>query len=61
MKVKTTKKKVLHLAPDPCEDCTTQDVTCATPFCTAPIEGTLGANLVAVIDNVESEEQGPIV
>ena len=42
---------------DPCEDCTTQDVTCATPFCTAPIEGTLGANLVAVIDNVDSEEE----
>ena len=40
---------------DPCEDCVTEDVTCATPFCTAPIEGTLGGNLVSVIDNVESE------
>ena len=44
-----------------CEDCVTQDIACDRPtrptFCSAPIEGTLGANLVAVIDNVGSEEE----
>ena len=34
------------------------DVTCASgAFCSAPIEGTLGSNVVAVIDNVDSAEE----
>ena len=53
---------------DPCEDCVTQDLasSCVT-YCSAPIEGTLGANLISVIGDVSDEttckqrclEEGP--
>jgi hypothetical protein len=41
---------------DICEDCVTQDLasSCIT-YCSAPIEGTLGANLISVIGDVSDE------
>ena len=47
----------LNSTPDPCEDCLTKDLTssCITD-CSAPIEGTLGSNLINVIDDVSDKE-----
>ena len=41
---------------NPCENCTTQDLSsyCIT-YCSAPIEGTVGANLISVIGDVSDE------
>ena len=41
---------------NPCENCTTQDLSsyCIT-FCSAPIEGSLGTNLITVIGDVSDE------
>ena len=39
---------------DPCTDCFTEAKECA--FCEAPVEGSLGSNLISVIDDVSEKE-----
>ena len=39
---------------DPCVDCYTEAVVC-TQFCTAPVEGSMGDNIVGVVDDVQNE------
>ena len=43
---------------DPCDDCLTLDLTstCISTNCSAPIEGTLGSNLISVVDDISDRE-----
>merc|ERR1719367_1018496 len=40
---------------DECEDCFTEVLDCNNKFCTAPVEGVLGDNIIKIVDDVENE------